>query len=214
MLLDIFATGAIGANCILLADSTGGPLAVIDPGDEDERILARVEATGRTPGLILHTHAHFDHAGATAAVARALGPHVPIGLHPGDFPIYQALDQQARLYGHEVDPPPAPTLWLEDGQRLALGALTIEVRHTPGHSPGGVSFVVAGEAQHVAIVGDVLFRSAVGRTDLWGGSFEVLEQSIRTKLYSLPDHTTIVPGHGPTTTIGRERASNPFVRDE
>ena len=105
-----------------------------------------------------------------------------------------------------------PDLWLEHGQELDLGGLTLEVRHTPGHSPGGVCFVVHGAPDPLVIVGDVLFAGSIGRTDLWGGSFPILERSIREQLYTLPDATRVVSGHGPETTVGREKATNPFVR--
>jgi hydroxyacylglutathione hydrolase len=111
----------------------------------------------------------------------------------------------------EVEEPPMPDLWLEHGQRLDLGGLELEVRHTPGHSPGGVCFVIHGSAEPLVIAGDVLFAGSIGRTDLMGGSFPVLEQSIREQLYSLPDKTSVICGHGPDTTIGRESSSNPFV---
>jgi glyoxylase-like metal-dependent hydrolase (beta-lactamase superfamily II) len=116
------------------------------------------------------------------------------------------------MFGLEVESPPEPTLWLEHGQRIDLGRLTIEVRHTPGHSPGGVAFVISGGPQPTAVVGDVLFAGSIGRTDLFGGSFPVLERSIREQLYTLPDETRVITGHGPDTTVGRERRTNPFVR--
>ncbi|MCG6963905.1 MAG: MBL fold metallo-hydrolase [Acidobacteria bacterium] len=214
MLLDVFPTGPIQANCILIGDPVGGQLAVIDPGDEPEMILERIEATGLTPVAILHTHAHVDHAGGTAGVAAGLGASVPIGLHREELELYENLAVQARMFGLEVDPPPPPTLWLEHGQRVPVGGLELEVRHTPGHSPGSVSFVVAGAAEPLVIVGDVLFAGSIGRTDLWGGSFEVLERSIREQLYTLPETTRVISGHGPVTTIGHEKRTNPFVRAE
>ncbi len=115
------------------------------------------------------------------------------------------------MFGMEVDEPPEPTLELRHGQRIALGSLELEVRHAPGHSPGSVCFVVHGGPEPVVIVGDVLFAGSIGRTDLWGGSFGQLKQSILTQLYTLPDETRVVCGHGPDTTIGREKRTNPFV---
>lgn len=211
LLLESFPVGPIQANCVLLGDRTAGELVVIDPGDEGARIAGRVAASGLTPLAVLHTHGHLDHAGGTAELVAALGAGVRVGLHRDELELYRNLAVQARMFGLEVEPAPDPDLWLEHGQRLAVGGLELEVRHTPGHSPGGVVFVVHGAPQPLAVVGDVLFAGSIGRTDLWGGSFEVLERSIRTQLYTLPDATRVVCGHGPDTTIGRERASNPFV---
>jgi hydroxyacylglutathione hydrolase len=212
VLLDVFPTGAIQANCVLIGDRARGELAVIDPGDEAEMILERIHASGLVPILVLHTHAHIDHAGGTAGVAAALGPSVRIGLHRDELQLYQNLAVQARMFGLEVDLPPTPTLWLEHGQRIPVGDLELEVRHTPGHSPGSVSFVVHSDPDPLVIVGDVLFAGSIGRTDLWGGSFDVLARSIREQLYTLPDATRVVSGHGPITTIGHEKHTNPFVR--
>jgi len=211
LLLDVFAVGPIQANCVLLGDREQGQLAVIDPGAEGGRIAERVRASGLQAAMILHTHGHLDHAAGTAELARELGGNLPIGLHPDEAELYRNLPMQARMFGLEAEPPPEPDLWFEHGQKLTFGDLELEVRHTPGHSPGGVCFVVSRAPEPLAIVGDVLFAGSIGRTDLWGGSFPVLERSIRTQLYTLPDETVVVCGHGPQTTIGRERRGNPFV---
>ena len=213
MFLDYFPVGPIQANCVLVGDEAAGVLAVIDAGDEGALIADRIAASGLAPLMILHTHAHLDHAAGTAELLRRLGGSIPVGLHRDELDMYSGLSMQGRMFGLEAESPPAPTLWLEHGQSLELGELSLEVRHTPGHSPGGVSFVVRGAPPPlVAIVGDVLFAGSVGRTDLFGGSFQVLERSIREQLYTLPDDTRVVCGHGPETTIGREKRSNPFVR--
>ncbi len=211
LFLEVFPVGPIQANCVLLGDRDAGVLAVIDPGEEAARITERVVASGLRPTMVLHTHGHLDHAGGTADLTRRLPAGIPVGLHRDELQLYQGLVMQGRMFGLEVEEPPMPDLWLEDGQRLSLGGLELEVRHTPGHSPGGVCFVVYGAADPLVIVGDVLFAGSIGRTDLMGGSFPVLEQSIRKGLYSLPDDTRVICGHGPDTTIGRERAGNPFV---
>jgi len=210
--LEVFPVGPIQANCVLVGDREAGVVAVIDPGGEAERIHDRVTKSGLRPAMILHTHGHLDHAGGTADLARRIGSGVPIGLHRDELDLYRGLSMQARMFGLEVENPPEPSLWLEHGQLVDLGRLTLEVRHTPGHSPGGVAFVISGAPEPTAIVGDVLFAGSIGRTDLFGGSFPVLERSIREQLYSLPDDTRIITGHGPDTTVGRERATNPFVR--
>jgi glyoxylase-like metal-dependent hydrolase (beta-lactamase superfamily II) len=212
--LEVFPVGPIQANCVLIGDREAGVVAVIDPGEEAERIAERIESSELEPVLILHTHGHLDHAGGTAALARRLGDEVPVGLHKDELQMYSTLAQQGRMFGLQAESPPEPTLWLDHGQELELGSLTLEVRHTPGHSPGGVSFVVHGAPDPVVIVGDVLFAGSIGRTDLLGGSFPVLERAIRTQLYTLPDDTRVITGHGPETTIGREKRTNPFVRSE
>lgn len=211
LFLETFPVGPIQANCVLLGDRDAGVLAIIDPGEEAARIMARVEASGLEPALVLHTHGHLDHAGGTADLVRRLPDGIPVGLHRDELPLYQGLVMQGRMFGLEVESPPEPTLWLEHGQALDLGGLRLEVRHTPGHSPGGVCFVVHGAPEPLVIVGDVLFAGSIGRTDLMGGSFPVLEASIRSQLYTLSDSTRVICGHGPDTTVGRERGGNPFV---
>jgi len=213
MILDVFPAGPLQANCTLLGDEAAGELVVLDPGGDGAAILERIGRTGCRVVALLHTHGHLDHVGATAEVCAALGPELPVGLHRDELELYRNLATQGRMFGLAVGDPPEPTLWLEDGQRLPVGSLELEVRHTPGHSPGGVSFVVHGGSEPLVIVGDVLFAGSIGRTDLWGGSFEQLAESIRTRLYTLPDETRVITGHGPATTIGRERHSNPFVHD-
>lgn len=212
MLVEVFPVGPIQANCVLLGDRGAGVLAVIDPGAEAARILERVAATGLDVAMVLHTHGHVDHAAGTGHLLELLGRPVPVGLHRGELELYRNLPVQAAMFGLTAAPPPEPSLWLEHGQRLELGGLTVEVRHTPGHSPGGVSFLLDGGSERVVVVGDVLFSGSIGRTDLWGGSFPVLERSIREQLYSLPDDTRVVCGHGPDTTVGEERRTNPFVQ--
>ena len=184
---------------------------MIDPGEEAERIVERVGVTGLHPTMILHTHGHLDHVGGTAELHRLLGGDLPIGLHPDEMELYRNAPLQAQMFGLEVEAPPEPDLMLRHGETVTVGGLDLEVRHTPGHSPGGVCFFVSTDDGPLAVVGDVLFAGSIGRTDLMGGSFPVLEKSIRAQLYTLPDETRVVCGHGPETTIGRERTSNPFV---
>jgi glyoxylase-like metal-dependent hydrolase (beta-lactamase superfamily II) len=210
--LEVFPVGPIQANCVLIGDVEAGVLAVIDPGEEAERIVARIEASGLEPTMILHTHGHLDHAGGTADLVRRLGDQVPVGLHRDELEVYRNIRTQGLMFGFAVEDAPDPTLWLEHGHELEIGRLRLEVRHAPGHSPGGVVYVVHGGPEELVIVGDVLFAGSIGRTDLPGGSFEVLEQSIREQLYTLPDNTRVICGHGPVTTIGREKRTNPFVR--
>lgn len=211
LFVDTFAVGPIQANCILLGDAEAGELVVIDPGAEAEVIAGRIEASGLRPTMILHTHGHLDHVGGTADLKDRLRSEVPVGLHHDDLELYNALPTQGAMFGLGTQVPPEPTLWLEHGRHLTVGQFEMEIRHTPGHSPGSVCLIVSG--CDVAVVGDVLFAGSIGRTDLWGGSFPVLERSIREQLYTLPDNTRVICGHGPDTTIGREKMTNPFVSE-
>ncbi len=213
LFIQTFAVGPIQANCTLLGDTDAGELVVIDPGAEAETIAGRIENSGLRPTMILHTHGHFDHAGGTADLQARLKPETPIGLHRDELEIYNALPKQGAMFGLGAQAPPEPTVWLEHGQHLTIGRFEVEIRHTPGHSPGSVCLIVSGSDPLVAVVGDVLFAGSIGRTDLWGGSFEILERSIREQLYTLPEDTRVVCGHGPDTTIGREKATNPFVSE-
>ena len=211
LFLEVFPVGPIQANCALLGDADAGELVVIDPGEEAERIAERVRTSGLRPTMILHTHGHLDHVGGTAELFRLLGGKLPIGLHPDEIDLYRNAPLQAQMFGLEMGAPPEPDLMLRHGDTVSVGSIELEVRHTPGHSPGGVCFVVSGGDGPLAVVGDVLFAGSIGRTDLMGGSFPILERSIREQLYTLPDDTRVVCGHGPDTTIGQERATNPFV---
>lgn len=212
MFLDVFPTGPLQANCILIGCRQGGKLAVIDPGDEAELIEHRILASGLTPTMILHTHGHFDHAGATGELWQRLGEEIQVGLHREELAIYRNLPMLAQMFGYSLSPGPEPTLLLEHEQTISLGQVQLEVRHTPGHSPGSVCFVGQGAAAGIAVVGDLVFAGSVGRTDLPGGAFSLLERSIREQVYTLEETTRLITGHGPETTVGAEKASNPFVR--
>jgi glyoxylase-like metal-dependent hydrolase (beta-lactamase superfamily II) len=179
----------------------------VDPGEEPELFLDAAGQRDRRIAAIWLTHAHLDHILGVAAIHRETG--APIYLHPADRRLYDELPQQSLLLGVPGGPrPPAPDVELSHGQRLSVGGVELTVRHTPGHSPGHVCFVAPG----AVLCGDVLFEGSVGRTDLPGGDFATLIGSIQRELLSLPDATRVYPGHGPATTIGRERDSNPFLR--
>lgn len=196
----------IQANCYLAGCEETGAGVIIDPGDEAERILAEVEAAGLTIKYILNTHAHFDHIMANGPLAAALG--APLALHPLDLPLLRQ-NGGAALFGLEAPPSPEPDLLLAEGDTISFGNYSLQVLYTPGHTPGHVSFYEA--RAKIIFDGDVLFADGIGRTDLPGGSFETLLHSINEKLMVLPDDTTVCSGHGPITTIGRERASNPWL---
>lgn len=197
--------GRLVENCYLVGDPATREAALIDPGEEPERFLAAAaEGDWRITGIWL-THAHIDHVLGVAAVKAATG--APIYLHPADRTLYDRAPLQAEWMGIPADPLPPPDRLLEAGAVLRLGERAFEVRHTPGHSPGSVSFVGEGRV----FGGDVLFAGSVGRTDLPGGDWPTLQASIGRELLSLPDSTVVHAGHGPDTTIGAERRSNPFL---
>jgi len=184
--------------------------AVIDPGGDLPRLLAEVQRLGVTLQAIWLTHAHIDHAGGTGQLARELGLPI-IGPHPGDQFWIDGLPMQSARFGFPPAEPFTPTRWLKDGDTVSVGECSLSVRHCPGHTPGHVVFHSA-EA-HRAFVGDVLFAGSIGRTDFPQGNHEDLLRSIRERLWPMGDETVFIPGHGPESTFGRERRSNPYVRE-
>ncbi len=178
---------------------------MIDPGEEPAMFLAELDTRRWTLRAIWITHAHIDHILGVAAVKRATG--VPVFLHPADRSLYDGLADQGAWFGMRPEAPPAPDHELTAGQRLTVGSLAFEVRHTPGHSRGSVSFLGHG----TIFGGDALFNGSIGRTDLPGGDFATLMQSLQREFLSLPDSTVVRSGHGPETTIGVERLTNPFL---
>ncbi len=197
--------GQFAENCYLVFDPDAPETVLIDPGEEAERFLAAAAEARRRISAIWLTHAHLDHVLGVARIQEATG--APISLHPEDRELYDEVPEQAALFGLEASRPPAPQRELAHGQRLALGGTSLEVRHVPGHSPGHVCFVAPG----MVFCGDVVFAGSIGRTDLPGGDYATLIAGIQRELLSLPDATVLYPGHGPATTVGRERASNPFL---
>jgi glyoxylase-like metal-dependent hydrolase (beta-lactamase superfamily II) len=197
-------------NCSVAWDTATMRGAVIDPGGDLDRILAAAEEAGVTIEKILVTHGHLDHAGATAALAERLGVPVEGPQREDAFWIDQAAAQGAR-FGMDWCRPFTPDRWLEDGDMVTIGNETLRVVHCPGHTPGHVVFHHG--PSRLAFVGDVLFRGSIGRTDFPRGDHAALIRSITTKLWPLGDDVTFVPGHGPLSTFGAERRSNPFVAD-
>jgi glyoxylase-like metal-dependent hydrolase (beta-lactamase superfamily II) len=197
-------------NCSIIWCERSRRAAIVDPGGDLDQLLEVVRQEGLTVEKILLTHAHLDHAGGTAELARRLG--VPIeGPHEGDLFWIEQMPQQARMFGFSHGESFTPTRWLHDGDTVTVGEETLEVRHCPGHTPGHVVFFHRGA--RFAIVGDVLFAGSIGRTDFPRGDHEQLLRSIREHLFPLGDDVTFLPGHGPTSTFGEERAHNPFVAD-
>jgi len=198
--------GMFAENCYLVIDEQSAECAIVDPGEEAGLILHKVKESGARPVGIWLTHAHLDHVLGVDRVASETG--APVWLHPADRPLYDAVPDQAAWFG--LAPPgrlPAPDHDLAHGQRLRVGGLEFDVRHAPGHSPGSVCLAGLG----VVLSGDVLFAGSIGRTDLPGGDFDTLIASIERELLSLSDDTIVYSGHGPETTIGRERRTNPFL---
>mgnify|MGYP005846148543 CR=1 FL=1 len=197
-------------NCSVVWDDATGRGAVIDPGGDLDRVLAAADEEGVTLEKILLTHAHIDHAGATAELARLRG--LPIeGPHPGDRFWIEQLPQQGAMFGLGKSESFEPTRWLGQGDTVTVGDLPLEVLHCPGHTPGHVVFFDRGA--RVAFVGDVLFAGSIGRTDFPGGDYATLIRAIRENLFPLGDDVRFVPGHGPMSTFGEERRTNPFVGD-
>ncbi|HEY3173013.1 MAG TPA: MBL fold metallo-hydrolase [Thermoanaerobaculia bacterium] len=207
-LLRTIPVGPLQCNCTILADSEAAEAVVIDPGDEPDRIVRALEATKCRAVALLHTHGHFDHIGGTAGVKRSTG--AAIRIHAADRPLYDALEQQASFFGLSAEPPFPPDGGFADGESIPFGRFRLEAIHTPGHTPGSTCFRLDGETP-VLFSGDTLFRRSIGRTDLWGGDTDTILDSIRRKLFALPDDLRVVCGHGPDTTIGEERRSNPFA---
>ena len=197
--------GQFVENCYLVVDEQARECAIVDPGEEAGLILHKLAATGAKPVAIWLTHAHIDHVLGVPRVAAETG--VPVWLHPADRPLYDAVPEQAAWFGLAAEALPPPDRTFAHGDTVRVGELVFQVRHTPGHSPGSVSFV--GPA--VVLGGDVLFAGSIGRTDLPGGDFDTLIASIERELLSLPDATIVYTGHGPETTVGRERRANPFL---
>ncbi len=206
MILEGFPVGPIQANCYIFGDDATREVFVIDPGDDPERVLATLRRLNARPVAIVNTHGHFDHVQGVDAVRHAA--HIPFWIHEAERDVLAQGPARAQaLFGVALPLSPVPDRWLQDGDRLQVGSLALTVRHTPGHSPGGVCLVGDG----LAFVGDTLFAGSIGRTDIPGADLETLLTSIARVLLPLPDGTVCYPGHGPETTIGEERRFNPFL---
>lgn len=211
-----FPVGALGCNCSIIACPETRQALVIDPGDDAADILADLARDGLTAVKLLHTHAHFDHVMGTADVAAATGADVI--LHREDRWLYDHTLMQIEMFGvrrgdgRTWRPPPPPTRELAGDEVLTFGRREARAVHTPGHTPGSTCFYVEGPSETpLLLAGDTLFAGSIGRTDLWGGSLDAIRRSIRERLFTLPDDTLVIPGHGPPTTVAAERESNPFV---
>ena len=206
MIIKSLAVGPIQANCFIVGCETTLAGAVIDPGDDPDRIMAVVQKANLRIDHIINTHGHFDHVGGNRRLKEATG--AALLIHSLDAPMLPQLDRMAGAFGPNAENSPAPDRILEDGDTIEIGDLRLAVLHTPGHTPGGISLHTNG----CVFVGDTLFQGSIGRTDFPGGNFDTLIASIRKKLFALDDQTTVYTGHGPETTIGVEKRYNPFAR--
>ena len=203
-----FTLGPAQTNAYLVAESETKEAVVIDPSWDGHIILEAAKKRGWRIGHLWYTHAHFDHIGGAAAIADALNPLPLVALHPNDHVLWRAGGGGA-IFGFDIDPGPEPTIDFYSGQILRLGSVEFEVRFTPGHTPGHCSLYVASAG--ICFCGDLIFAGSVGRTDLPGGDWDQLVESIKTQVFTMPDDTRLLSGHGPETTVGKEKVSNPFV---
>ncbi len=210
MIAETFPVGMLQCNCTILGDPASGEAIVIDGGDDVDEIARRLAAHGLRARYLVHTHAHIDHIGALGPLRERVGGDGL--LHHADRPLYATLAQQALWLGL-VTPPEVVALDgdLVDGEVLHAGALALRCVHTPGHTPGSTSFAFERDGRTVLFTGDTLFAGSVGRWDLGGTSLEDIVRSIRRKLLDHDDASVVVPGHGPATTIGTERRTNPYL---
>lgn len=204
MLIQPMVVGPIQANCFILGCETTGEAVVIDPGDEAGRILSGLQKKNLQLKYIINTHGHFDHVGGNKALKDKTG--APILIHRDEAPMLAHLKESAAVWGMHIDNSPPPDRLLVDGDQVTFGEITLEVIHTPGHSPGGIALYTPKDL----FVGDTLFAGSIGRTDFPGGDYDTLIASVRNRLFILDDDVRVFPGHGPDTTIGTERKYNPF----
>ncbi len=204
MILEIVVVGPLAVNCLIIGCEQTKIGAIIDPGDETAVIVKAVEELGLDIKYILLTHGHVDHLAEVQRLKDKFDAEFL--MHEADSFLVQRASTQASMYGLSNPGNPEPSRYLTEGDTISVGELKIEVFHTPGHSPGSISYFVDDKL----FVGDLIFSGSIGRTDLPGGNYEQLIQSVETKIFTKPDSTEIYPGHGPSTTVGGEKATNPF----
>ena len=207
LILECLTVPPFGSNCWILGCDETQAAVVIDPGDAAS-ILKTLQAHQLTLKYLIHTHGHLDHVSATTALQQETG--APVLIHEADQILLDNLGPQGTMFGLTAPAPPTVDRYICEGDSIDWGKYTLSVIETPGHSPGGVCLNLEGEA--ILFAGDTLFQDSIGRTDLWGGDYEQLLNAIREKLWQLDDDTIVCPGHGPRTTIGREKRENPFLQ--
>jgi hydroxyacylglutathione hydrolase len=208
MILESFPVGPLRCNCTILGDEVTHEAVVVDPGDNIPEILSRLQKHGLTLRQIVITHAHIDHVGGAVQLKKATG--APVFLNQQDLGLLGAMEIQAGWLGIPTPEVASPDASADDGLTLGLATLPAEVIHTPGHTPGSICLLFA--QQNLLLAGDTLFAGSIGRTDLPGGDGRQILRSLRDRLMVLPDTTRVLPGHGPDTTIGEEKQSNPFLQ--
>jgi hydroxyacylglutathione hydrolase len=206
LIIKELAVGPLMANCFICGCPNTKDAVVIDPGGDADMILRALAEEALTVKYIINTHGHFDHVSANGEMKDATGADILI--HPLDAPMLQSLSSNAAFFGISVENSPPCDQTIEEGDTVSFGEITLSVIHTPGHTPGGISLFTNG----IVFVGDTLFAGSIGRTDFPGGNFNTLISSIQTKLFKLDDTVKVLSGHGPETSIGREKRYNPFVR--
>ena len=207
-IVETIPVGPMQCNCTILGNLVSRKAIVVDPGGDAEKLLERLVALNLQVERIIHTHAHLDHFLASGKIKEATG--AKLALHPEDFFLWDILEDQCRMFGIPFEPPPPPDQWLENEEEIDLNDLQGKALHTPGHTPGSMCFLF--ESQKLLIARDTLFHGSIGRTDLWGGDFKKIEKSIQEKLYTLDEETSVITGHGESTSIGHEMRANSFVR--
>lgn len=208
LFLQRLVVGPLQVNCYILGCPETGEAAIIDPGDDAAEIASAVRKSGLKPVCIINTHGHPDHVGANAALKREFG--LKIVASPLDAALMQSGSDLLSVMGVRTVPSPPPDVTVGDGDTIDIGDIRLEVLHTPGHTEGGICLYWRGGG--ILFTGDTLFAGSIGRTDFPGGSWPELEKSIRGRIYTLPDETAILPGHGENSSVGREKAENAFVR--
>ncbi len=203
MYIKCLAVGPLEGNCFIVADEASNKCIVIDPGDEPDRIMDSVKERGFEVVYIVCTHGHFDHIGCVGDIKQETGAKIVI--HKDEIPTYHAAKDMAGYWGFDIDALPEPDIKVQEGDFVKFGDLSFEVFHTPGHSPGGICLYAEG----LAFTGDTIFAGSVGRTDFPGGDINKLRDSFR-RILSLPEETKILSGHGPATTVGKEKRTNMF----
>ena len=208
IIVETIPVGPLQCNCTILGDLVSRKAIVVDPGGDAEILLERLVELNLQVERIIHTHAHLDHFLASGKMKEATG--AKLALHREDLFLWDMLEDQCRMFGIPFEPPPPPDQWLENEENIDLNELQGKALHTPGHTPGSMCFLF--ESQKLLIAGDTLFQGSIGRTDLWGGDFKKIEKSIQEKLYTLDEETSVITGHGQSTSIGHEMRANSFVR--